>query len=354
MREQGARRWGRSLAWMAAFFGLAGCQVLFGIDLPGQSEGAAASAGSVAGMDQASGGGVGGRAAASGSDGSGSTGSGGAGVGAGGSVGGTGGSDSAGGSGAAGVPGLPLVLGCAPWLPSDPGWVFAGDARAEAERIVLTPLDAPARQRWGQAYLSTQVDPENELEVSFTFLLEPPAGGDAYAQGAAFWFAPASEFPPATVTVNVALGVPLVNAGVALALDMRAAGAAPSWGLYDTPYLDGRNLSGVIVDGITVGSSALAAGAPARGPHTARLRMRRNVQPSGEDDVDLDASFVSPPGAGPIASSFQGGEDEVFAAGVVGFSAGSAEGVEAVHSLLGAELKIDGVCLSPPPAAARE
>jgi hypothetical protein len=253
----------------------------------------------------------------------------------------------AGAGGAAGgsvVPIVPNVLGCTIWLPSDPSWGLGGDARRESTRIVLTPPDASPRLRWGQAFLPLLLDPQDEIEVAFTFTLEPGGAGDDYARGVAFWFAtPSNPFPPIGQAFDTTLGVPGADAGIALALD--TGGAQPSWGLYLNPFNDGRTLGGVIQDKINDGSSNVSAAVLAA-THTTRVRMAR-VLKVGTDDVGVVATFVAPEDASTLTATFNDGENVVLGGGQLGFSAGSTEGAGATHALLGIEIKIDDVCRNP-------
>jgi hypothetical protein len=119
MSRRGLRRRGRGLAWAGAFVALSGCQVLFGVDLPGQDEPGAGSADSSgnggAGMGPASTQGGSGQPSSSGSGGVGGAGGvgqagstqqqGGGGGGLGGAEQGSGGANGAAGSGVAGASG---------------------------------------------------------------------------------------------------------------------------------------------------------------------------------------------------------------------------------------------------------
>lgn len=101
MAGRGAwRRW-RSLVWLAGLSALAGCQVLFGVDLPGQDEGARGSGGG-AGAGPTPEQGAGGGPSVSGSSGAGGIGTGG---GAGSTQQGAGGSDQGAGGGSVGAGG---------------------------------------------------------------------------------------------------------------------------------------------------------------------------------------------------------------------------------------------------------
>ncbi|HEU4409966.1 MAG TPA: hypothetical protein VFS43_32225, partial [Polyangiaceae bacterium] len=255
------------------------------------------------------------------------------------------------GAGGAGGPTAPNVLGCKIWLPSDPTWRVGGDARVEATRIVLTPPDASPRLRWGQAYLPFLIGVPSELEVAFTFAFEPGGAGDAYALGASLWFAtPSDPFTPSDQTFDVTLGVPGAGAGVALALDMRAAappGLGPAWQLYTNRFFDGRTLGGFVAEGEIAGSSALTSAGPAAGPHTTIVRIRREPD-AGNDNVAIDATFVSPAGTPTLAVTFFDGEQEALSGNYLGFGAGTADGAGAAHALLGVEIKVDGTCRDQP------
>jgi hypothetical protein len=294
-------------------------------------------------------GGTGGTAAGAGPGGAGGAGAG-APTGGGAGAGGAGGVGGAGGAGGPIVPVAPKVLDCTIWLPSDPAWGLGGDARKEEGRIVLTPPDAQPRLRWGQAYLPFLIDVGDVLEVAFTFDFEPGGAGD-YGLGAAFWFATPSEpFPPVDMTFDVTLGVPPADGGVALVLDLRPP-APPatdlSWRLFANPFGDNRTLGGWAYDGTPLGTNLVSAAAPAAGTHTTIVRLSRDAD-LDTDDVDITATFVTPPGAPAIAGTFTDGEDEVLAPAYVGFSAGSGEGAGAAHALLGVEIKVDGACRNPP------
>lgn len=259
--------------------------------------------------------------------------------------GGAGGATGAG--GAAGgpiVPIVPNVLGCTIWLPSDPSWGLGGDARRESTRIVLTPPDASPRLRWGQAFLPLVLDPQDELEVAFTFTLEPGGASDGYARGVAFWFAtPSNPFPPIGQAFDTTLGVPGANAGVALAL--ATSGAQPAWRVFLNPFNDERTLGGVVQDNSNSGTSDLSVAALAA-PHTTRVKMTRVLR-VGTDDVDVVATFVAPADASTLTATFSNGEDVVLDGGQLGFSAGSTEGAGATHALLGIEIKVDDACRDP-------
>jgi hypothetical protein len=274
----------------------------------------------------------------------------------GGSAGGTNGSAGAGqgGGGAGGAggagPTLPDVLGCTPWLPDNPTWAFAGDAARDAEgkRILLTPSDGS--NHWGQAYLNLAIDPDDRIDIAFTFAFEGTSANN-YDEGAAAWFARGSSVsdPPGGLA-QAHLGVPDADIGGALALDMHDANGpttpagGPFWAMYPSAN-GGSTLGRNVGEESENGSDFLAAsGLVPQGPHTATLRMVRGGGPFNRLDMTATIAGVS---ANPALALSENESDYVFDGGRVGFSAGSVAG-GAVHALLGIEIAIDDVCFNPP------
>lgn len=281
-----------------------------------------------------------------GGSGGGSTGA--SGGGSGGSAGGDSGSAGAGqgGGGSGGVggggPTLPNVLGCKAWLPDNAKWEFKGDARYDAvsNRIVLTPADG--KNHWGQAYLDIDIDPDDRIDIAFTFVFE--SGTSDFAEGAAAWFTQGSSVngPPGGVA-QAHLGVPAADVGGVLVLDMNDTVppvGGPFWAMY--PSEPGGSTLGLnVAEQNANGVGRVADGLVPQGPHTATVRMLRG----SSNRLDMTANIVGL--SGPELALSEDNAGEVFDGGRVGFSAGSVAG-GAVHALLGIEIDIDQVCFNPP------
>jgi hypothetical protein len=253
-----------------------------------------------------------------------------------------------GGGGSGGVGGgstLPNQLGCTPWLPDNATWAFRGDAKRDPEgkRILLTPSDGT--NHWGQAYLDLNIDPNDRINIAFTFAFEGSGAGD-FAEGAAAWFTRGGtvEDPPSGL-LQASLGVPDVNVGGALVLDMNDTTPpdnGPVWVMFASA--NGGSTLGQNVGEQNDGSLARAVAGAAQGPHSAVLRLIRG---GGRLNLlDLKATIVGI-AQNPAMTLSASDADYVFDGGRVGFSAGSAAG-GAVHALLGIEIAIDDVCFNPP------